>query len=130
MDAEDSRKVLKEIIGELKEHLQAENLTIKPEAAQSTISWSKAKDVSPEKYRANVNKKTDSSKNWRGKAEEASSYKAAIATIYEMYTERLSAANALDFDDLLVFGVKLLKAHPVSAWSEQDQVYISAATGN
>lgn len=113
MDADDSRKVLKEILGELKEHLQAENLQIKPETAQGTISWSKAKGVSPEAYRANIKKKADNSKSWRSNAEETSSYKAAMATVYEMYTQKLQEANALDFDDLLVFGVKLLKTHVV-----------------
>ncbi|CAO1626024.1 unnamed protein product [Sympodiomycopsis kandeliae] len=112
MDAEDSRKVLKEIIsGELKEHLQAEDLKIKSESAQGTISWAKAKGVSPEAYRANLQKK-ETGKSWRSNAEETSSYKAAIATIYEMYTEKLRQANALDFDDLLVFGVRLLRKSP------------------
>lgn len=123
MDAEDSRKVLKEIIKELAEHSQPGednlDLTIKPEVAQGSISWSKAKDISPQQYRANVSKNASDAKAWRSNLSESSSFKATMATIYENYTARLSAANALDFDDLLVFGVKLLKAHPVSGKSDE-----------
>lgn len=110
MDADDSKKVIKEILGGLKEHMEAENLKIKPEQAQGTISWSKAKDVSPKEYRASVHKR--GGKGFRNALEDASSYKATIATVYEMYEDRLRQANALDFDDLLVMGARLLKQHP------------------
>ncbi|CAO1629096.1 unnamed protein product [Parajaminaea phylloscopi] len=110
MDADDSRKVIKEILKPLKEDLEAENLKIKPEQAQATISWSKAKGVSAKEYRANVNR--PSNKGYRGAHEEVSSYKAAVATVYEEYEKALRKANALDFDDLLVMGADLLSKHP------------------
>jgi DNA helicase-2/ATP-dependent DNA helicase PcrA len=37
---------------------------------------------------------------------------AAVAHIYEEYDAVLREANALDFDDLLVMGLKVLKAAP------------------
>lgn len=37
---------------------------------------------------------------------------AAVAHIYEEYDAALRAANALDFDDLLVMGLQVLKAAP------------------
>lgn len=114
MDADDARKVLKSILKDLKDHLEAEGLKIKPETAQSTISWSKAKGISAEKYReiATKAKTAKAGKSWRAAEEETSSYKLAMATVYEKYTEQLKEADALDFDDLLIYGVKLLKTHP------------------
>lgn len=106
MDADDSRKVIKGILSGLKDDLEAEGLKIKPEQAQSTISWSKAKGVSPKQYRATVDKPTG--KGYRGAHEEISSYKKALATVYDMYEAHLQKANALDFDDLLVKGAELL----------------------
>ena len=35
--------------------------------------------------------------------------KAAVAKVFKMYDERLNTANALDFDDLLIKTVKLLR---------------------
>lgn len=111
-NADDSKKLIKDILKEMKEHLEAEGLKITPDQAASTISWSKAKDVSPKEYRANINK--PSGKGYRAAHEEVSSYKSALATVYEEYEKRLHGANALDFDDLMVYGAKLLKEHPVS----------------
>lgn len=111
MDADDSRKVIKAILGDMKDHLDAEKLKITPETAQSTISWAKAKDVSPAAYRAAINKRS-TAKTWRGDENETSSWKAVIANVYDQYQDRLQESNALDFDDLLVFGVKLLRKHP------------------
>ena len=39
-------------------------------------------------------------------------YDRRIADVYELYERRLSAANAMDFDDLLVNTVRLLRDHP------------------
>ena len=38
--------------------------------------------------------------------------RAAIAKVFKMYDERLNTANALDFDDLLIKTVKLLRVSP------------------
>ncbi|MEP7076727.1 MAG: UvrD-helicase domain-containing protein [Acidobacteriota bacterium] len=38
--------------------------------------------------------------------------RASIAKVFKMYSERLSNANALDFDDLLIKTVKLLRVSP------------------
>lgn len=110
MDVDDSRKVIKEILKPMKENLEAEGLKIKPEQAQGTISWSKAKGISVTEYRNNINR--PSGKGYRSAKEEVSSYKAALATVYEQYEKTLRNVNALDFDDLIVMGEKLLSTHP------------------
>ena len=45
----------------------------------------------------------------------------AVARIYEAYQERLRFANALDFDDLIFFAVRLFRAHPrvLERWQDR-----------
>jgi len=43
---------------------------------------------------------------------DADPYRRRVATIYERYEQRLRAANAMDFDDLLCNTVRLLREHP------------------
>ena len=39
-------------------------------------------------------------------------FDARVAQVYELYTQKLRASNALDFDDLLMVAVRLLKEYP------------------
>ena len=48
----------------------------------------------------------------RRKVEYGDEKSAAIAKVFRMYDERLNTANALDFDDLLIKTVKLLRVSP------------------
>ena len=49
-----------------------------------------------------------------------------IAHLYEEYRKELRKANALDFDDLLLEAVRLLKHDPHSAGTVQPQIRIRA----
>ena len=49
---------------------------------------------------------------YAAKVEYGDEKKATIAKIFKMYDERLNLANALDFDDLLIKTVKLLRQSP------------------
>ncbi len=51
----------------------------------------------------------------------SSDYDDAIAKVYEKYQKRLAANHALDFDDLLFFAVRLLKASPDTKKRIQEQ---------
>lgn len=114
-----SKKVLKGIIKELEPDLHSQGFsTLKPEQAMSEISRAKAKDLDPAAYREWLNdlsKAKASSKqktNMLRSNEESVEFRLAIAGIYEKYQETLKEANALDFDDLLVYGVRLFRKKP------------------
>jgi DNA helicase-2/ATP-dependent DNA helicase PcrA len=47
--------------------------------------------------------------------------RAAIARVFQMYDERLNRANALDFDDLLIKTVQLLRRSPVTREKYNDR---------
>src|SRR5919197_2771042 len=68
----------------------------KPSAVLARISWAKNHMLDPlEVYRSSADPKTE-----------------RIAHIYEIYRQELRKANALDFDDLLLETVRLLKSVP------------------
>ena len=54
----------------------------------------------------------EDTRTFAARAEYADERRAAIARVYEMYENRLHANNALDFDDLLIKTVRLLRDVP------------------
>ena len=93
-DTDDSQKVVKACIKDL--GLDEKQLT--PRAVRSAISAAKNRGEDVEMFAARV--------------EYGDGKKAAIAKVFKMYDERLNTANALDFDDLLIKTVKLLRKSP------------------
>lgn len=90
-DTDDSLKVIKACIKDL--GLDEKQLT--PRYVLSAISSGKNRGEDVEMFTSKV--------------EHTDEKRASIAKIFKMYTERLSNANALDFDDLLIKTVKLLR---------------------
>ena len=91
-DTADSQSLLKRILKE-------QNLDEKqypPRSVLAEISRAKDAQAGPAEYRAQAAASSD----YR---------KAKIALVYEEYMRRLFAANAMDFDDLIFFTVKLLQ---------------------
>lgn len=70
----------------------------KPSAVLSRISMAKNSGVSPAQYGMN--------QQWLREDREMRMYE--TATIYELYQARLKAANAMDFDDLLINMIRLM----------------------
>ncbi|MEZ5425909.1 MAG: 3'-5' exonuclease [Pyrinomonadaceae bacterium] len=93
-DTDDSEKVIRGAIKDL--GLDPKQLS--PRAVKNAISSSKNSGEDVEMYASQV--------------EYADERKAAIARVYKMYEERLNNANALDFDDLLIKTVRLLRSAP------------------
>ncbi|MBA3694172.1 MAG: UvrD-helicase domain-containing protein, partial [Acidobacteria bacterium] len=91
-DTSDSQKVIKACIKEL--GLDEKQLSAR--VVQSAISSSKNQGEDFEMYASKV--------------EYTDERRAAIARAFKMYEERLNNANALDFDDLLIKTVRLLRA--------------------
>lgn len=91
-DSGDSLSIIRRIIKRL-------NLNIKPDAARSRISSSKAKGIGHEQIalEATKKKKVDQQE---------------FVRVYEDYETQLALSNLLDYDDLLLRCVDLLQQHP------------------
>src|SRR5919106_1938516 len=93
-DQDDSLRLIKQCIREL----GFDEKYLAPRATQSSISSAKNRGEDPTAFAA--------------RAEYVDERRAAMAKIYKMYEERLHTNNALDFDDLLIKTVRLLRDVP------------------
>jgi DNA helicase-2/ATP-dependent DNA helicase PcrA len=94
-DDTDSRRVVELL-------MQAEGLDMRrlpPRAVTAAISAAKSQLATPETYAADG-------------YGDADPYRRRIAHLYERYEQRLKAANAMDFDDLLANTVRLFRTSP------------------
>jgi DNA helicase-2/ATP-dependent DNA helicase PcrA len=91
-DTDDSQKVIRACIKDL--GLDPKQLS--PNVVKNAISAAKNGGLDFEAYASSV--------------EYADERKSAIARVYKMYEVRLNNANALDFDDLLIKTVRLLRS--------------------
>ncbi|MCI2055853.1 MAG: UvrD-helicase domain-containing protein [Oscillibacter sp.] len=94
-DSDDSKRVIKDVVKEL----SLEEKSFPPREVLSIISNAKDKYETPEQFAAIE----ASGNDWR---------MTRIAKIYARYAEKLRAASALDFDDLIFHTVTLLKTCP------------------
>ena len=90
-DQDDSLRVIKQAIKEL----GYDEKYLGTRATQSAISSAKNRGEDTEAFAA--------------RAEYVDERRAAMARVYKMYEDRLHANNALDFDDLLIKAVRLLR---------------------
>ncbi|SPO39443.1 related to ATP-dependent DNA helicase [Pseudozyma flocculosa] len=119
VDADESKKLFKLIIKPMEKDLKEQGIFFKPEDAMSEVSKAKAKDIDPQRYREEALKSSASSSQQQKQAPGqnfrtrfSSDFKRIMADIYLRYQEQLREANALDFDDLLVYGVRLFRQNP------------------
>jgi len=100
-DDKDSKEVVKEILKKLNISTESYN----PNSIASTISEAKSQMLDPSLYAEIAN----------------SDFQEKVAKIYSLYEKYLKKANALDFDDLLLKGVKLLENSPetLKKWKSQ-----------
>lgn len=90
-DSDDSAKVVRACIKDL----SLDESRLAPRQVQSAISHAKNSGLDAELFAARV--------------EAADEKRAAIARVFRLYEQRLTNANALDFDDLLIKTVSLLR---------------------
>src|SRR6476661_9671960 len=93
-DQDDSIRLIKACIRDL----GFNEKELGPRATQSAISSAKNRAENPETFAA--------------KAEYVDERRAAMSRVYDTYEQRLHANNALDFDDLLIKTVRLLRDVP------------------
>jgi DNA helicase-2/ATP-dependent DNA helicase PcrA len=90
-DQDDSIRLIKQCVKDL----GYDEKYLGPRATQSAISSAKNRGEDPDAFAA--------------RAEYQDEKRTAIARVYKVYEERLHANNALDFDDLLIKTVRLLR---------------------
>ncbi len=93
-DTDDTQKVIKACIKDL----GLDEKTVIPRVVRAAISSAKNRGEGVETFASKI--------------EYTDEKRAAIAKVYRMYETRLKTANALDFDDLLIFAVRLLRDAP------------------
>lgn len=92
-DSDDSQRMLKRIMAES----DVSEKQFAPRAVLSEISFAKDKMISPEEMLE------DAGQDYRKKI---------TAKLYARYQERMKAANAVDFDDILLLTVKIFEQFP------------------
>lgn len=92
-DSDDSQRLMKNVMAEL----DVSEKQLAPKSVLAEISSAKDKMISPAQLRE------EAGMDYRKKT---------IAKLYKLYNERLQAANALDFDDILCKTVELFKSFP------------------
>ncbi|HXG84899.1 MAG TPA: 3'-5' exonuclease [Pyrinomonadaceae bacterium] len=93
-DTNDQQKVIKACVKDI----GMDEKQLSARLVQSQISASKNRGEDPEMFASRV--------------EYADEKRSAIARVFKLYEERLNNANALDFDDLLIKTVRLLRKSP------------------
>lgn len=96
-DTDDSKRILKDIIKEL----NLDDKLFSPKSVLNIISNAKDRYENPDAFAANYSK--EGNQDWR---------MTRVAKIYQKYQEALRSANALDFDDIIFYTVKLLQQEP------------------
>ncbi|OQO12623.1 hypothetical protein B0A48_02085 [Cryoendolithus antarcticus] len=89
-DTTDSKAIVKRIIAQTQSELD-------PAATRSRISTQKSKGVSAEQFASTVSKNVE---------------QRDFSQVFSLYQAQLKACNLLDYDDLLLVCVELLRSHP------------------
>src|SRR5215510_5739202 len=90
-DADDQARLVRQIMKDL----DIDDRTFNARQALAAISWAKNRGTSPDAYANQGEYVTETTER--------------IAKIFKLYEQRLKKANALDFDDLLIRSVELLR---------------------
>ena len=90
-DSDDQQRLIRQCIRDC----EFDDKQLTPRVVQSAISGAKNRGEDPELYAA--------------KADHGVSRRQEIGRVYALYEQRLHASNALDFDDLLIMTVRLLR---------------------
>ncbi|EPS95932.1 hypothetical protein FOMPIDRAFT_1131483 [Fomitopsis schrenkii] len=136
-DADESKKIIKKLLEDHTKFLADKNVSLTEGTAMSLISKVKARGETADDLRA---------RHLRMKARQSDGRKRrrpqpldddqdedggtnpllqdvnvleVVADVYKRYERKLRQSNSLDFDDLLLFGVRLFERHPsVGEWCE------------
>ena len=121
-----SKKIVTKLLKEHKDYLANNNLTLEAASLVSMISKLKAKGLTADDALAKVAEYNALSQEERIKRLLTQKKDflldkmgPVIAAVYKVYEKRLRESNSLDFDDLLLFGVRLFATHKkASSWCQ------------
>ncbi|KAF9532506.1 P-loop containing nucleoside triphosphate hydrolase protein [Crepidotus variabilis] len=114
-DSDESKKLVMALMKPYKDYIIENDIAITEGSILSKISAAKAKGQSAAEFLKDVNEMERANRNNprmpNQRLEGYKSFERILAEIYIAYEEVLKNNNALDFDDLLVYGVKLFGTH-------------------
>ncbi|KAJ6543965.1 P-loop containing nucleoside triphosphate hydrolase protein [Mycena capillaripes] len=110
-DADESKKIISGFLKPYKDVLSAKDISLKDGTVLSYISRAKAKGLTAKEYITEHSKTRD----YRSSDfDPQDDIQRIVGSIYQDYEKALRRSNSLDFDDLLLFGVKLFNEHPAA----------------
>ncbi|KAJ7283248.1 P-loop containing nucleoside triphosphate hydrolase protein [Mycena rebaudengoi] len=113
-DADESKKLIASLLKPYKDFLTSKDILLKDGTVLSLISKAKAKGLTAKEFRAE-HKKSQGRKSSDFDTQDNIQY--IVENVYQEYEKSLRRSNSLDFDDLLLFGVKLFTEHaPANDW--------------
>ncbi|KAH0585176.1 hypothetical protein H2248_008432 [Termitomyces sp. 'cryptogamus'] len=111
-DADESRKIIAAILKKHKDYLEERRIVLTENGAQSIISKAKAKGQTPNEVLRKAGVTRIRSVNAPPDSNDAPRHNQleyVVGITYEEYELTLRRNNSLDFDDLLLYGVKLFR---------------------
>ncbi|KIK45214.1 hypothetical protein CY34DRAFT_78359 [Suillus luteus UH-Slu-Lm8-n1] len=117
-DSDESKRIVTKLLKPYSDFLASNDIQVNAATLCSLISRAKSKgetpeDVIPRKGSRHISSKATSSKSTN------EDFQRVFAEIYRDYEKTLRKNNSLDFDDLLLFGVRLFSQHPrYAAWCQ------------
>ncbi|KDQ15802.1 hypothetical protein BOTBODRAFT_31276 [Botryobasidium botryosum FD-172 SS1] len=104
-DADESKKIITRLLKDHVAYIKKKDMKVEPRDVMTAISKAKAKGLDAVALAAEAETGTGE----KGAGDE---FKRVVAMIFKDYSAELRRTNSLDFDDLLVYGVKLFTAAP------------------
>ncbi|KAJ3920166.1 P-loop containing nucleoside triphosphate hydrolase protein [Lentinula edodes] len=109
-DVEESKKIVAPLLKKYKDDLAAKDISLKEGTVLALISKAKARGLSSKDFLREVQARNHGPKDSNGLLTSSTTVNDidfVVAEIYDAYEKTLRKNNSLDFDDLLLFGVKL-----------------------
>lgn len=110
-DADESKKIVSTLLKAFKEFLEEKNISLKEATVLSMISKAKAKGHTSDELFSKLSEASRDAKKLQAASLWTNDVEYLVAEIYQQYEKILRSNNSLDFDDLLLLGVKLFTEH-------------------
>ncbi|KAJ7047915.1 P-loop containing nucleoside triphosphate hydrolase protein [Mycena alexandri] len=114
-DHDESKKIIAGLLKPYKDFLASKDISLKDGTVLSYISRAKAKGTTAKEFIAEHKKANNDRRS--SDFDPQDDIQRVVGNIYQDYEKALRRSNSLDFDDLLLFGVKLFTEHPpATSW--------------